>query len=191
MTLHDLVFKSRSYRKFNEQEAVSRQQLVDLVELARLSPSGANLQPLKYLLAYETETNQKIFDCLRWAAYLKDWDGPQPGERPAAYIVILADTHIRTESSHDQGIAAQSIMLGATEMQLGGCMIANIHRNLLQQVLNIPQHLHIALVLALGKPAETIIVEEIKDNNIRYWRDNDGVHHVPKRNIEDIIFASP
>lgn len=189
MTLHDLVFKSRSYRRFYEQVSVSRQQLVDLVELARLSPSGANLQPLKYMLSYERETNQKIFDCLKWAAYLKDWEGPQPGERPAAYIVMLADTQIRTESSHDQGIAAQSIMLGAAEMQLGGCMIANIHREQLRQVLNIPQHLHIALVLALGKPAETIVVEEIKDNNIRYWRDSDGVHHVPKRNIEDIIIV--
>lgn len=187
MTLHDLVLKSRSYRKFKEQEPVSRHQLVSLIELARLSPSGANLQPLKYILSYEPETNQNIFGCLRWAAYLKDWEGPQPGERPAAYIVMLADTQVRAESCHDQGIAAQSIMLGAVEMKLGGCMIANIDRKQLQEVLNIPQHLHIALVLALGVPAETIVMEEIKDNNIRYWRDSDGVHHVPKRNIEDLI----
>jgi nitroreductase len=189
MTLHDLVFKSRSYRKFKEQEPISRQQLVDLVELARLSPTGANLQPLKYILSNETEKNQNIFDCLKWAAYLKDWIGPQPGERPAAYIVMLADTQLRAESCHDQGIAAQSIMLGAVEMKLGGCMIANIDRKQLQEVLNIPQHLHIALVLALGVPAETIVLEEVKDNNIRYWRDSEDVHHVPKRNIEDLIIV--
>ena len=187
MTIHDLVLKSRSCRRFKEQEPISRQQLVDLVELARLSPSGANLQPLKYMLSYESDSNQKLFDCVKWAAYFKEWKGPQPGERPAAYIIMLADNNLRAESCHDQGIAAQSIMLGATEMRLGGCMIANINRSQLQQAFNIPQHLHIALVLALGVPAETIVIDEIKDNNIRYWRDSDGVHHVPKRKIEDLI----
>ena len=186
--LHDLVVRNRSCRRFDESSAVERATLEALVDLARLSPSAANLQPLKYVLSCDFETNGTIFPHLAWAGYLKDWPGPAEGERPAAYIVILGDTTVSHNFGCDHGIAAQSILLGAREKGLAGCMIGLVAREKLQDALDIPSQHEILLVLALGKPHEEIILEEIgPDGDVKYWRDNKGIHHVPKRSLEDVI----
>jgi len=186
--LEDLVRKNRSYRRFHQDVPVDIETLRALVDLARLSASGSNLQPLKYILSCQPETNASIFPNTRWAGYLKDWPGPAEGERPSAYIVILGDTEIRKSFGCDHGIAAQSIMLGAAERGLGGCMIGSIDRGELRQVLDIPEQYDILLVLALGKPRETVVLEEVgPDGDIRYYRDADGVHHVPKRSLDELI----
>ena len=135
--LNDLVKANRSCRRFYEDHAVKLKQLQDLVDLARLSASAANFQPLKYILACQPEMNVKIFSCLAWAGYLKNWPGPGPGERPAAYIVILGDTEISKNFGCDHGIAAQSILLGAREKGLAGCVLNSINREALQEILNI------------------------------------------------------
>ncbi|MCP4367944.1 MAG: nitroreductase family protein, partial [Deltaproteobacteria bacterium] len=135
-----------------------------------------------------TETNERIFSCLAWAAYLKDWSGPQAGERPSAYIIILGDTHITKDFGCDHGIASQSILLGAREKGLAGCMIGMIKRTKLRNILKIQERFKILLVLSIGKPKEEAIIETVgDDDNIKYWRDNDLVHHVPKRKLESII----
>ncbi len=188
MMLRDLVVKNRSTRRFHQDVAVSMETLRELVDLARLSASGANLQPLKYVLSSDPEMNAKIFPHTSWAGYLKDWDGPAEGERPAAYVIILGDTEIRESFGCDHGIAAQSMMLGATEQGLGGCMLGALDREALRQVLDIPKRYEILLALALGKPKETVVVEEVgPDGDIKYYRDEDDVHHVPKRPLEGII----
>lgn len=186
--LKSLVLKNRSYRRFFQHITVEEKKLRELVDLARLSPSGSNLQPLKYILSCKPKKNDKIFPHLRWAGYLKDWPGPAEGERPAAYIIILGDTRITSSFGSDQGIAAQTIMLGATEKGLGGCMIASIKRDDLRKSLNIQGHFEILLVLALGKPKEKVILEKLeKEGDIKYWRDASGYHHVPKRTLSDLI----
>jgi nitroreductase len=189
--LKRLIRKNRSYRRFYEDKKIDLRTLRSLVNLARLSASSANLQPLRYLLSCTTEGNQKIFPYLKWAGYLKDWDGPVEGERPPAYIVILGDTKISKSFGYDAGIAAQSILLGATERGLGGCIIGSIEREKLRSSLKIPRHLEILLVIALGKPREKVVIETVgKDGDIRYWRDSKGIHHVPKRALKDIIINS-
>ena len=186
--LEDLVRKNRSYRRFHQDVSVDIETLRALVNLARLSASGSNLQPLKYILSCQPETNARIFPHTRWAGYLKDWPGPAEGERPTAYIVILGDTEIRKSFGCDHGIAAQSIMLGAAERGLGGCMIGSIDRSELRQVLDISEQYEILLILALGKPKETVVLEEVgPDGNIRYYRDADGTHYVPKRSLDELI----
>ena len=186
--LEDLVRKNRSYRRFHQDVAVDIETLRALVNLARLSASGSNLQPLKYILSCEPETNARIFPHTRWAGYLKDWPGPAEGERPSAYIVILGDTEIRKSFGCDHGIAAQSIMLGAAERGLGGCILGSIDRSGLRQVLDIPEQYEILLILALGKPTETVVLEEVgPDGDIRYYRDAEGVHYVPKRSLDELI----
>lgn len=186
--LEDLVRKNRSYRRFHQDVAVDIETLRALVNLARLSASGSNLQPLKYILSCQPKTNARIFPHTRWAGSLKDWPGPADGERPAAYIIILGDTEIRKSFGCDHGIAAQSIMLGATERGLGGCMIGSIDKAGLRQVLDIPDRYEILLVLALGKPKETVVIEEVgPDGSIKYYRDANGVHHVPKRSLDELI----
>lgn len=188
MKLRDLILKNRSYRRFYEDHEISLETLRELVDLARLSPSGGNLQPLKYKLSNDAETNKIIYPCLAWAGYLTDWPGPQEGERPSAYIIILEDSTIKKEVKNDQGIASQSILLGAAEVGLGGCIIGSIKKERLHEALEIPKHLEILLVIALGKPKETVVLEKIsQDGSIRYWRDESGIHHVPKRGLDDII----
>jgi nitroreductase len=186
--IKDIVKKSRSYRRFQEEFQVTEQTLRDLVELARCTPSGGNLQPLKYLLSATPEKNDTIFPALKWAGYLKDWPGPDKGERPAAYIVILGDKNITTNFGCDHGIAAQTMLLAAVEQGLGGCMIGAFHRENLRTALNIPEQLEVLLVIALGKPVETVCIDPISsDGSVKYWRDKEQVHHVPKRNLEDVI----
>lgn len=188
MELRDLVLKTRSYRRFYEDVPVPRETLRELVDLARQTASAANRQPLKYWLSWEPEMNQRIFPCLAWAAYLKDWGGPAEGERPSAYIIILGDTEIAKDFNLDPGIAAQTIMLGATEQGFGGCMIASIRKEMLREALNIPERYQILLVLALGKPKEKVVLEPVGPaGDIKYYRDSEGVHHVPKRSLREII----
>lgn len=188
MTIHELIRKNRSYRRFYQDESVSRNALIDLVDLARLSPSGANLQPLKFFLSTKPEMNAGIFECLSWAGYLKDWPGPVEGERPSAYIVILGDDEIKKPVHTNQGIAGQSILLGAVEKGLGGCIIASVNRQKLRETLGFAGHLEILLVIALGKPKEEVVIENISaDKSIRYYRDERGIHHVPKRSVFDLI----
>ena len=189
--IRDLVLRNRSYRRFYQDEKIDEQTLRGLVDLARLSASGANRQPLKYILAREPEQNAAIFECLAWAGYLKDWPGPVEGERPAAYVVILGDTQVTGAFGIDPGIAAQSILLGATEKGLGGCILASVQRDRLREILSLEPRYEILYVLALGKPREVVIIEALpRDGSIRYWRDDQGVHHVPKRSLEDIILDS-
>jgi len=186
--IRDLVIKNRTYRRFHQEVAVKHQTLRELVDLARLSASGANLQPLKYILSCEPQKNALIFPNLGWAGYLKDWPGPSEGERPSAYIIILNDTQISQNPGCDHGIAAQSILLGATEKGLGGCMIGTVNKKKLRKVLDIQPRYEILLVLALGKPKEQVIIEALNDtDDIKYFRDSDGKHHVPKRALDDII----
>lgn len=186
--LYDLVCANRSYRRFYQEERIEMETLRSLVELARLTPSGSNLQPLKYILSNDPELNARIYPTLAWAGYLRDWPGPDEGERPSAYIVILGDTSISKSFGCDHGIAAQTIMLGAAEQGLGGCMIGSVRRGDLVNVLDIPAQYEILLVLALGKPKEVVQVDLVgPDGSVKYWRDEERVHHVPKRSLDEII----
>ncbi len=188
MEFFDIVKANRSYRRFFEEETMTRETLLTLVDYARLVPSGANKQALKYYITWEKEQNARIFANIAWAGYLKDWQGPAPGERPAAYIVIVQDKNDPMVTSLDAGIAAQTILLGATQLGLGGCMIGNIQQEKLKKVLNLANSLEIVLVIALGKPKEKVVLEEIAaGGDITYWRDAQQIHHVPKRQLKDII----
>jgi nitroreductase len=190
MTLQQTIMKTRSFRRFWQAEPITIEILQELIDLARLGGSARNVQPLKYLLVNAPAQNAVIFPHLGWAGYLKDWQGPVEGERPSAYIICLLDTRITNEAECDLGIATQNILLGATEKGLGGCRIASFSKKL-QGVLDIPDNLQILLVLVLGKPKEAVLLEDSgPDGNIKYWRDENQVHHVPKRSLEEIIIRS-
>jgi nitroreductase len=184
----DLVLRNRSYRRFDQSVRVAAATLRELADLARLTPSAANKQPLKYVLVSSEEACAKVYPTLGWAGYLKDWDGPVEGERPTAYVVQLLDTTIAANANVDPGIAAQTLLLGAVEKGLGGCIIATVRREDLTEALDIPVQYEILYVIALGKPVETVVVDPVgEDGSIKYWRDADQVHHVPKRELKDVI----
>lgn len=188
--IKDLVAKNRSYRRFHQEVAIEVETLRELVDLARLSASGGNRQTLRFILSCDTEKNALIFPNLLWANYLKDWPGPGEGERPSAYIIVLGDTESGQTPAYDYGIAAQSILLGATEKGLGGCMIAGVRKDGVREALEIPPRYEILLVIALGKPKEVVVIENVgPDGDIKYWNDGEGTHHVPKHRLDDIIIG--
>ncbi|MGD0660164.1 MAG: nitroreductase family protein [Syntrophorhabdales bacterium] len=185
--MQDLVKKSRSFRRFQEERPIEEHTLVSLIELARLIPSAHNMQPLKYVLSHTRERNELIFSTLKWAVYLKDWPGPAEGEHPAGYVVILGDREISESVPWDYPIAAQTIALGAAEIGLGACILASIDKKRLAETVKIPARYQIFLVVALGYPKETVVIDEMREGNFKYWRDDAGVHHVPKRNLKELI----
>jgi len=187
--LYDLVRKTRSFRRFKEDEPIDMETLKHLVDLARLGGSARNMQPLKYVLVNAPAVNARIFSHLGWAGYLKDWPGPEQGERPAAYIICVVDTSLSKEAACDLGIATQNLLLGASEIGLGGCRIASFSPEL-RGLLKLEDHLQILLVVALGRPVESVVLDEQQaGGSIKYWRDADGMHHVPKRSLQEIITA--
>jgi nitroreductase len=184
--LLSIIEKNRSFRKYFENEPVSHEILLGLINLGRLSASGRNLQPLKYKVISDPVVAQQVFPLLGWAGYLKD-GAPKEGERPPAYIIILGDTSISTNFGVDHGIAAQSILLGAVEQGLGGCIIATIRRTEMARLLEIPPRYEILLALAIGKPKEQVFIEPVGgEGDIKYWRDEAG-HHVPKRALAEVV----
>lgn len=186
--IRDLIIKNRTYRRFYQNVEITEKLLLELVDLARLSSTGANLQQLKYIISNTEQKNEMIFEELRWAAYLKDWNGPEEGEKPSAYLIMVVDKEISPNIYWNHGIACQSILLGAVEKGYGGCMFGGFNKENLKTKLNVPERYDILLVIALGKPKETVILEEMKpDGDVKYWRDDSGVHHVPKRSLDDLI----
>lgn len=186
--LKDLVVKNRTYRRFYQEKNITKEELLEWIDLARLSSCGANLQNLKYVLVNDQDKNEKVFKELIWAAYFKDWDGPEEGEKPAAYIVMLVDNEIGSNVLWHHGLAAQNILLGATESGFGGCMFAGFNKGNIKNKLGISDRYDILMVIALGKPKEVVVLDELsEDGSVKYWRDENKVHHVPKRSLEDIV----
>lgn len=186
--LKDFVYRNRSYRRFNQRHTIDEETVRSCIDLGRMASNGGNLQPLKYIYACTADRNAKVFETLSWAAYLSDWNGPEEGERPTAYVIVLNDSEISKNSWCEAGIAVENIMLGFVEQGLGGCIFRSIDRKQLTDNFNIPEQYEILMVLAIGEPIETVSVDAIgEDGSIKYWRDENKVHHVPKRSIDEII----
>ncbi len=190
MDVKEALRKNRSYRRYYQDVEVSRKDLETIVEAARYSPSAKNIQPLKYIISNDRDLNSKIFETLSWAGLLKDWKGPEEGERPSAYIIQLHDKNISPVYMCDDGITAQSMLLQAVELGFGGCIIASVKRETLSKILSLKENFSIINVIAIGKPKETIVIDDMEDDNWKYWREKDGTHHVPKRKLSEIILSA-
>lgn len=192
-----LVRACRSYRRFDEGDPIPRALLEELVDLARSVASGANRMPLRYRVVSEAGERESVFAQLKWAGALKDWDGPAAGERPTGYIVVC-DAGGGATTAVDEGIAAQTILLAATRAGFGGCMLHAFNHTAVAAALGLDAEarerdlaqLKPLMVIALGRPAETVRLEPLSaspDGSTNYWRDAEGVHHVPKRPLEDAL----
>jgi len=182
---YEKIRKRRTIRKYLH-KTVPEQVLLKCVDAARLSPSGTNMQPLKYVIVNDQKLLKGVFSTLSWAGYLPDY---QPGEEemPRAYIVILLDKKISQTPNHDAGIAAMSISMVAYDAGLGSCILGSVDREKLREILKVPEDIAIVLVVPLGYPAENPVVETVKDGDIKYWLDENAVLHVPKRDLKDIV----
>lgn len=190
--LKDLVKNNRSYRGFDESRRVTREELEEFVDLTRYTASSVNMQPLKYYIAYEKEEVSRILALTKWAAALPGLSLPRPGMGPTGFVVICQDLNISANTTmflKDVGIVAQTILLAATEKGLGGCMIGNFNKNSLKELLGLPEEMEPGLVVAIGKPAEKIVLTDVgEDGKTAYYRDEEGTtHYVPKRRLEDIL----
>lgn len=191
--IKDLVKKNRSYRGYDENRRVTEEELRELADCARLTASSVNMQPLKYYLAWEKETVDKILALTAWAKGLPELTLPHEGMCPTAFIVICQDTNISDSIAmfqKDVGIVAQTMLLAAVEMGLGGCMIGNFNAGKVKQELGLKENLAPLLVVAIGKPAEDIVLTEVPEGeSVAYYRDENDVHYVPKRSLDDIIIG--
>jgi nitroreductase len=186
MELRQLVKEARSFRRYDQSKRLDEKQLLDVIDIARLTPSAANRQPLKYRIVFEKTECEKVFSTLSWAGALHDWSGPEEGEKPAAYILILLDTEISKHAWVDPGIVGVTMQYAATQMGFGGCMLGAVDKAALSELLEIPGRYVLQLVVALGVPAEQVVLETAEEDTT-YFRDADGTHHVPKRTLDDLI----
>ncbi len=189
--LFELFRNNRSYRKFLQHPVPDQELLKQLVEMTRFAASSKNIQPLKYLLISSSKADLDFtFKQLKWAWYLKNWEGPEPEERPTAYVIVLLDKNLNDNAEFDAGIVAQTILLGATAAGFGGCIIRTVNRYALARYFDLDKTLEIMMVIALGKPNQLVEVEDLKANrSIAYYTDESGNHIVPKRVLEDIIWS--
>lgn len=186
--LKDLLVKNRSYRIYDDSSKMSHEELLELIELVKFCPATRNAQSLKYLIVNSAEECEKVFPALKWAGFLKDWNGAKEGERPTSYIIQLLDTNILKDCGCDDGIHAHTILLGATEKGYGGCIIKSFSHPVIRTLFDIPEDMQLRLIIAIGKPNETIILEDIKDGDYKYWRDDEDKHHVPKRGMDELVY---
>ncbi len=187
MDVNELARVTRSVRRFVEDEPVGRGMLEGIIDAARLAPCAANLQELRFVIIDDEERRSRLHPLLRWAGYLKAWDGPAPGERPPAFVLILCPVEEKPFTRIDAGIAAAYMCLAARAAGLGACILMSFDRGGASEVASAPPGLSPLLAVALGRPAERVVIEDAGSGGIEYWRDEDGLHHVPKRSLEDLV----
>lgn len=190
--LKDIARTCRSYRRFDQAVQIPEEMLMDWVDTARCTASSCNNQPLRYKIISTPEACAEIFPHTAWAGALPDWAGPEEGERPTAYIVLIANTADSVNdifTARDEGIAAQTIMLAATEAGFGGCMIGSFGKASVTKICGVDgENLRVDLILALGKPVEQVVlVEPDEEHGLHYYRDDQQVHYVPKRPLDSIL----
>lgn len=188
--IEHLSHTTRSYRRFRSIYRVPEAHMKQWVDNTRYAASAKNLQPLRYRIVSDREQCAQVYETLAWAGYLTDWAGPEENERPTGYIVMAVDTNLATpqQAQIDMGICAQTIMLASTEEGFGGCMIMSFKKKQLKEILGMSENLEPVLVLALGKPNEDVRIVEMENDDVKYYRDENQVHYVPKRSLDSIMF---
>ncbi len=187
MSIYETVMRRRTIRRF-KQKTLPPDLLKRIVNAGRVAPSSANLQPLEYVVIDSAPLVEKTFDTLKWAGYISPDGNPPLGERPVAYIVILVNQEKSSGScQRDAAAAIENMILVALEDGVGSCWLGSIDRDRLQNILKLPEHVIIDSVLAIGYSNESPVTEKMEDS-VKYWKDKEGILHVPKRDLEDILF---
>ena len=186
MTLYDTIISRRSIRQFSPLP-VSRALLERIVNAGRLAPSASNLQPLEFIAVDDPATRREIFACLRWAGYIAPAGNPLPGQEPAAYIVPVVNLRVRRSGFDlDLGAAVENMILAAWNEGIGSCWIGALEAEAVGRIVGLPDGFRLTCLLALGYPAEAPVVEEFA-GSVKYWKDEAGVLHVPKKKLADVL----
>lgn len=185
MDVYKAILSRRSIRRF-KQKSIPLEILKKLVNAARLAPSAANLQPLEYFIVNDKNLCSEIFGTISWAGYIKPKWTPSTQERPVAYIIMLNKIPENKWYLRDISLASENIVIAAEGEGIGSCILCNINKNKIRQILKIPEKIIIDSIIALGYKDEKSVVEDFKEN-VEYWRDENNIMHVPKRKLEDIM----
>lgn len=185
MHIFEIIKTRRSIRRFS-QEKLDRNFLIELVDAARCAPAKANIQPLEYIIVDDANVCHKVFETLSWAGHVRPKRNPQQGQTPTAYIVVLVNTDITTDAAYDAAAAIENILLAAWDNGIGSCWLGAIDKLKILEVLDIDEKYQIDSVIALGKPAETPVMEDARENT-KYYLDEKDVLHVPKRPLKKIL----
>ena len=184
----ELVKGNRTYRRYDVSKSISKEEMLDLIEVARYTASGVNKQAIRFAISCDKDMNDKIFESVKWAGYLKDWQGPVESERPTGYVIFVEDTKYGRAMPEDIGITAQTIALYARTKGLGVCMFKSHNEKEIRNHLGLDDNYKISLVMSVGYPVEEVVVDDIKaGDDIKYYRDENQVHHVPKIVFEDLL----
>lgn len=186
MSIYELIVNRRTIRRF-KQKPISQELLTKLVNAGRLAPSAANFQPLEFIVVNDPALVRKVFAAVKWAAYIAPAGDPPEGARPVAYLIVLINGEIKPKQGEvDAAAAIENMILAALEEGIGSCWMGAIDRDQLRQIFEVPPKYQINSVLALGYPDESPVVDDMTDS-IKYWKDEHGVLHVPKRRLSDVI----
>ena len=187
MDIEEVIYRRRTIRRF-KQEPLPLEVLKKLVDLARVAPMGNNIQSIEFIIVIKKEMKVKLFPCLGWAGSLPEGTRiPEEGRRPSAYIIVLGNTNIKQNAVSDEGAAVQNILLGAIKYEIGTCWMGSIDRDKIREIFEVPKHYKIMHVISLGYPDEESVMEKHEDS-FKYWKDEKGVMHVPKRKLEDVLY---
>jgi len=188
MDIEEVIYKRRTIRRFKQQE-VSIKILKKIIDFARVAPMGNNIQSLEYIIVEESYLRADIFATTKWAGSLPENERiPEEGRRPMAYIIVLIDTTIKENPGAEIGAAVQNLLLGATSLGLGTCWMGSIDRSKIRELLRIPEKYKISHLVSLGYPDEESVMEPY-DDSMKYWKDEDGKMHIPKKSLDDVIFG--
>ena len=180
----ELIIKNRSVRRYDSSKRLDRSALSELVDSARVCSNAGNRQRIRYETVCGEEGLRAVRSALGFAAYLKDWGGPDASENPTGYIIMLADDD-DANLFIDMGIAAASMLLLATERGLGGCIFRSFNPEKIKEALGTDKYTP-RLVISLGVPSERVELTKVRDNDVKYYREND-VHMVPKLSLDDVL----
>lgn len=184
VSLDSLLKKNRSYRGYDQRHIVTEDELKQIVAATTLVASGMNKQRLRYRLVTKEDAG-KVLPHITLGAALPEEHLPHKGEEPEAFIIVCATEAENKVIDIDLGIAAQSMLLKATEMGLGGIFILNFRADAIMEALGLATR-PIA-VIAIGKPAERIFLLPVEaGSDLNYYR-KDGIHYVPKLKVEDLL----
>ncbi|MEW6009267.1 MAG: nitroreductase family protein [Candidatus Omnitrophota bacterium] len=186
MDTYKAIISRRSIRKF-KQKQIPKKVIEKILESARLGPSAANLQPCEFIVVDEPERKGELFSALKWAGYIAPSGNPSKEERPLTYIVTITDSRKSKDwALIDASIAMENMILTAWNEGIASCWLGAIDKERIRQILAVPSYYNVEFVLALGYSAEKSVLEEYK-RDVKYWKDDSGVMHVPKRSLKDIV----
>ncbi len=188
MNIEEAIYKRRTIRRY-KQDPIPSDILRKLIDYARVAPMARNVQGLEFVIVENSEIREKLFKLIKFAGSLpEDQRTPEPGREPTAYIIVLVNTKIKPSFfDFDVGAAVENILLGAVKYGIGSCWMANIKVRKIKSLLEVPEQYQVKHVISLGYPDEESFMEPYEDS-YKYWKNPDGTMHVPKRDLDDIIF---